>query len=206
MSRPQILAILIGIGLIAFGLLYRGSEQGDAGGAREIVRTEGVEETDAEPPQGGAEGRTGLAHRSSGQPVDAERITEVELEVTVRNERTGAPAAGAVVGLWRASTGSGPAYRSARRLVSPDPRADAEGRISLVAPLAVPIEVIARTADLGPTTLVDIGPLSAADGPVLQVEILVEPPPRRSRSACSTDVASRSRERASTSSTRSAAP
>lgn len=171
-------AIAVGLLLIAFGMLMPGPEVEDQEHhlrGRADVRAGAVasDETRAERANGAQ--RTGPRRAARGEPSRPADSSAVPLRLRFVSKATGEPASGARVGLWRSAIGQGPAYRPAKRVTS-DKAADDEGRARFEAPLGIPLEVVAKTADGGKIERVVLGALERAPKETLVVEL--EPPPR----------------------------
>ncbi|WP_145204457.1 carboxypeptidase-like regulatory domain-containing protein [Planctomycetes bacterium Poly30] len=173
---PILLAVVLGLSLIVFGLLRTASEgaipatesSGDSVRAGDSSgRDFGPAAPDARIPPMASRGS---ATDSEPLPDEAD---ETFLQAKILYVADRKPAAEARVGLWRAQSGAGPSYRPARRLT--ELSTDADGLVRFIVPPGVPLELLARSEDQGPPARLEVGIL--ARGETRAVQLSLERPP-----------------------------
>lgn len=181
MTRIQAFFLTVGIVMILYGVAGKSwltgkeggpdgtglaQEQPDRGGSQEpgfaelprSRRTNGADPRETEAPFAGKTGR------ASG------RILAVTL--LLKDAETERPCAGALVELWRTASGTGPGFRTGRKLSGPNGiPADSGGRVTLSIQRGESVEIIARTKDDGPRERHVLGALDVAPPEPIEIRL-----------------------------------
>lgn len=173
-SAP-ILVLIAGTVSISVGLLFPWGNPDGARAAEPPADAPSGAPSDA--PSGAPAGAPPAAPGRGPLSIVPRTVERIEIEVLASNAREGGPASGAKLALWRRASGEGPTYRSGERLTPTPILADANGRAVVKAPAGVPLRLVARTADGGPPTALDLGPLRPGERSPLRAEIDLQPAP-----------------------------